>query len=151
MTVYLTISPMNPKDRELLSLLKVNARESVASLARKLGVARTTVQERIRRLEASGAIAGYTVRPGQTAERPALTAHVLIECDPKRADALIREMKSVPAIRGLYALSGSFDYLAIIETGSTQEMDAILDRTGRIDGVERTETSIVLSVKFERP
>jgi DNA-binding Lrp family transcriptional regulator len=142
---------MNPKDRELLSLLKVNARESVASLARTLGVARTTVQERIRRLEASGAIAGYTVRPGQTAERPALTAHVLIECDPKRADALIREMKSVPAIRGLYALSGSFDYLAIIETGSTQEMDAILDRIGRIDGVERTETSIVLSVKFERP
>jgi DNA-binding Lrp family transcriptional regulator len=142
---------MNPRDRDLLALLKVNARESVASLARKLGVARTTVQERIRRLEASGAIAGYTVRPGQTAERPALTAHVLIECDPKRADALIREMKSIAAIRGLYALSGSFDYLAIIETGSTQEMDTILDRIGRIDGVERTETSIVLSVKFERP
>jgi DNA-binding Lrp family transcriptional regulator len=142
---------MNPKDRDLLALLKVNARESVASLARKLGVARTTVQERIRRLEASGAIAGYTVRPGQTAERPALTSHVLIECDPKRADAFIRETKSLPASRGLYALSGSFDYLAIIETGSTQEMDTILDCIGHIDGVERTETSIVLSVKFERP
>jgi DNA-binding Lrp family transcriptional regulator len=142
---------MKPRDRELLDLLKLNAREPVASLARKLGVARTTVQERIRRLEASGAIAGYTVRAGQSAERPALTAHVLLECHPKRADALIREMKSLPAIRGVYALSGSFDYLAIIETGSTQDMDAILDRIGRVDGVERTETSIVLSVKFERP
>jgi DNA-binding Lrp family transcriptional regulator len=142
---------MNPKDRDLVALLKVNARESVASLARKLGVARTTVQERIRRLEASGVIAGYTVRQGQSAERPALTAHVLVECDPKRADALIRDLRALPAIRGVYALSGSFDYLAIIETASTQDMDAILDRIGRVDGVERTETSIVLSVKFERP
>ena len=142
---------MSPKDQELMSLLKANAREPVAALARKLGVARTTVQERIRRLEASGVIAGYTVRQGQTAQRPAITAHVLIECDPKRADAVVREMKSLLPIRGLYALSGSFDYLAIIETGSTQEIDAILDRIGRFDGVERTETSIVLSVKFERP
>lgn len=142
---------MNPKDRDLLALLKLNAREPVASLARKLGVARTTVQERIRRLESSGVIAGYTVRAGQTAERPALTAHVLLECDPRRADALIREMRLLPAVRGVYALSGSFDYLAIVETGSTQEMDAILDRIGRVDGVERTQTSIVLSVKLERP
>ena len=149
-TIFHATLPMKPRDRELMSLLKVNAREPVASLARKLGVARTTVQERIRRLEASGVIAGYTVRPGQTAERPAITAHVLIECDPKRADAVVREMKSLAAVRGLYALSGSFDYLALIETGSTQEIDAILDRIGRFEGVERTETSIVLSVKFER-
>lgn len=142
---------MRAKDRELVSLLKLNARESVASLARKLGVARSTVQERIRRLEAAGTIAGYTVRMGQTAERPALTAHVLLETDPKRADNIIRQMKSLAAIRGLYALSGSFDYLAIVETASTREMDEILDRIGRIEGVAKTETSIVLSVKFERP
>ena len=141
---------MTPKDRQLLDLLRANARESVAELARKLGVARTTVQERLRRLEASGAIAGYTVRLGQTAERPALTAHVLLEVNPKRADGVIRELKALPLIRGLYALSGAFDYLAIIETGSTHEMDGILDRIGRLDGVAKTETSIVLSVKFER-
>lgn len=141
---------MRPKDRQLLDLLKVNAREPVASLARKLGVARTTVQERLRRLEESGAIAGYTVRLGQTAERPAITAHVLLEVNPKRADVVIRDLKALAPIRGLYALSGSFDYLAIIETGSTHDMDGILDRIGRLDGVAKTETSIVLSVKFER-
>lgn len=141
---------MSPKDRQLVELLKVNARESVAELARKLGVARTTVQERLRRLEDSGAIAGYTVRVGTAVERPALTAHVLLEVNPKRADAVIRDLKALPLIRGVYAISGSFDYLAIIETGSTQEIDAILDRIGRLEGVAKTETSIVLSVKFER-
>jgi len=141
---------MSPKDRQLVELLKVNARESVAELARKLGVARTTVQERLKRLEESGAIAGYTVRISASVERPALTAHVLLEVNPKRADTIIRELKALPLIRGVYAISGSFDYLAIIETGSTQEIDAILDRIGRLDGVAKTETSIVLSVKFER-
>ena len=141
---------MRPKDRELLDLLRANARESVAELARKLGVARTTVQERLTRLEQSGAIAGYTVRLGQTAERPAITAHVLLEVNAKRADHVIRELRALAPIRGLYALSGSFDYLAIIETASTHDMDGILDRIGRVEGVAKTETSIVLSVKFER-
>lgn len=142
---------MTPKDRQLIDLLRVNARESVSSLARKLQVARTTVQERLRRLEESGTIAGYTVRLGQTPERPALTAHVLLEVNPKKADGVIRELKAIPAVRGLYALSGSFDYLAIVETGSPHEIDEVVDRMGRVEGVEKTATSIVLSVKFERP
>jgi DNA-binding Lrp family transcriptional regulator len=115
-----------------------------------MGVARSTVKARIARLEAEGVIAGYTVRLGQTPERPAITAHVLLEASAKRADALIRELRSLPAIRGLYAISGAFDYLAIVETPSTHDMDAILDRIGRIEGVARTQTHIALSVKFER-
>ena len=141
---------MTPKDRQLIELLKVDARVSVASLARQLGVSRSTVKARLKRLEDTGAIAGYTVRLGQTPERSAITAHVLLEASAKRADALIRELRSQPAIRGLYAISGAFDYLAVVETPSTHEMDAILDRMGKIEGVGRTETSIALSVKFER-
>ena len=141
---------MSPKDRQLVDLLRLNARTSTAALARKLGVARSTVKARLARLEADGVIAGYTVRLGQTPERPAITAHVLLEASAKRADALMRELKAVSAIRGLYAISGSFDYLAIVETPSTHEMDAILDRIGRIEGVARTQTHIALSVKFER-
>jgi len=142
---------MSPKDRQLIDLLRVNARESVSSLARKLQLARSTVQERLRRLEESGTIAGYTVRLGQTRERPALTAHVLLEANPKKADLVIRELRSVPAIRGVYALSGSFDYLAIAEAASPHEIDEVVDRIGRVEGVEKTQTSLVLSVKFERP
>ena len=141
---------MTPKDHALITLLKANARESTSSLARKLGVARSTVQERIRRLEQAGVIAGYTLKLGQPAVRPSITAHVLLAVNPKRAETVIRELKSHPWIRAAYALSGEFDYLAIAETGTTQEMDDILDRIGKIDGVDRTQTSIVLSVKFER-
>jgi DNA-binding Lrp family transcriptional regulator len=141
---------MTPKDKALLALLRSNARESSAALARRLGVSRSTVQERIRRLEAAGIIAGYTVKLGQPALHPSITSHVLLAVNPKRAETVIRELRSHPSIRSTCALSGVFDYLAIVETDTTQEMDDILDRIGRIEGVERTQTSIVLSVKFER-
>jgi DNA-binding Lrp family transcriptional regulator len=141
---------MSPKDQQLIDLLKVNAREPVAALARKLGVSRSTVKERLKRLEASGVIAGYTVQLGQGATQSAITAHVLLSVDAKRADAFIREMKAIPAVRGLYAIAGAYDYLAVVETPSTHEIDATLDRIGRIDGVTRTESSIALSVKFQR-
>lgn len=141
---------MTPKDQQLIDLLRVNARESVASLARKMGVARSTVKERLRRLEQAGVIAGYTVQLGQTATRSTITAHVLLSVNPKRADSFIRELKALSPVRGLYAIAGAYDYLAVVETPSTHEMDTVLDRIGRIEGVLKTESSIALSVKFQR-
>ena len=53
---------MDTTDRQLLSLLRDNARIPVAAMAKALGVARGTVQNRLARLEADGIIVGYTVR-----------------------------------------------------------------------------------------
>ena len=55
---------MTPEDRRLLALLRANARESTASLARKLGLSRTTVQERIRRLERNGVLLSWAIPKG---------------------------------------------------------------------------------------
>jgi DNA-binding Lrp family transcriptional regulator len=138
------------EQQHLLALLRRNARESTASLARRLGVARTTVQERIRRLERDGVIAGYTVRVGDDFARQRIAAQVLINVDPKAGERVVRELEARPWVRAVYALSGVFDYQVRIEAGSTEELDGFLDAIGRIEGIDRTQTSIVLSVKFER-
>ncbi|MEP7181961.1 MAG: Lrp/AsnC family transcriptional regulator [Betaproteobacteria bacterium] len=150
MTEKTTNRRLTTEQQRLLALLRRNGRESTASLARKLGVARTTVQERIGRLERDGVIAGYTVRVSEGFARHRIQAHVLIEVDPKKGDGVIRALEAATAVRALYALSGVFDYELVVEGGSTQEIDGILDAIGRIDGIERTQTSIVLSVKFAR-
>ncbi len=149
--------PSNPANRRitteqqrLLALLRRNARESTASLARKLGVARTTVQERIHRLERDGVINGYTVRVTDAFARHRITAHVLVNVNAKLSDRVVRELEASPHVRAIYALSGVFDYEITVDAGSTAEIDDILDVIGRIEGIERTQTSIVLSVKFER-
>jgi DNA-binding Lrp family transcriptional regulator len=141
---------MTPEDRRLIALLRANAREPAASLARKLGVARTTVQERIRRLERQGVIAGYTVKVAEPAPPNALCAHVLLSVDAKRAERVVAELKAMPNCTALRAVSGVFDYIATVEADAIAELDRCLDRIGQLPGVERTQTLIVLSTRFER-
>jgi DNA-binding Lrp family transcriptional regulator len=138
------------EQQRLLSLLRRNARESTASLARKLGVARTTVAERIHKLERDGIINGYTVRVTDAFARHRITAHVLINVNAKRSDSVVRQLEASPHVRAVYALSGVCDYEVAVDAGSTEEIDGILDWIGRIEGIERTQTSIVLSIKFQR-
>lgn len=141
---------MTPADARLIELLRANAREPTASLARKLGLARSTVQERIARLEREGVIAGYTVRLKDNVDAGRIRAVAMIATDARRADRTASELKKIGEIRSLYAVAGSFDLVASIETETTARMDAILDRIGRIFGVARTVSSIVLSEKFSR-
>jgi DNA-binding Lrp family transcriptional regulator len=141
---------MDAKDRSLVTLLRANARESTASLARKLGVARSTVQERITKLEKDGTIAGYTVRVAHEVSDRQIAAQVLMKVNPKKMEKVMRELKAIPFVRGVYALSGGYDYLAKIEGESTRQIDGVLDAIGAIEGIESTQTSVVLSVKFER-
>ena len=73
---------MHETDTNLIDLLRANAREPTASLARKLGLARSTVQERIARLQRDGTIKGYTVRLSDEATAGMLRAVVMISTDP---------------------------------------------------------------------
>lgn len=137
-------------DRALLDCLRRNARESTAALARVLGVSRSTVQSRIRRLEETGVIAGYTVRLGEEAARRRIRAQVLLNVDPKRAAAVVQACRRLPAVRALHTLSGIHDMIALTEAETMEEMDALIDAIGALEGVERTTTAILMTTKFER-
>ncbi|MDE2465199.1 MAG: Lrp/AsnC family transcriptional regulator [Alphaproteobacteria bacterium] len=141
---------MRDVDQSLIDLLRANAREPVAALARKLGLARSTVQERIARLERSGIIKGYTLKLAETVGDARLRAIVMISADPKRADRVVAELKKIPKVRSLSAVAGPYDLIALVEAETTAEMDASLDAIGKAGGVARTVSSIILSEKFAR-
>ena len=137
-------------DELLLSLLRENARATTADIARKLGLSRTTVQNRIARLEQQGVIRGYTVRIDDELERSRIHAHILITLRPKQMPSVVKTLQAMPEVRVLYSISGGFDLIAQAVAASVGEMDVLTDAIGAIDGVERTTTSIILSTKFER-
>lgn len=141
---------MRGTDANLIALLNANAREPTASLARKLGLARSTVQERLARLEREGTIKGYTVRLSEEANAKKLTAIVMITADPKQADRVTAELKRMPEVRSLSAVSGVYDMAATVEADTPAKIDAAIDRIGRAHGVARTVSSIILSEKFAR-
>jgi len=141
---------MRDTDSRLITLLKANAREPVASLARKLNLARSTVQERIARLEREGVIKGYTVLLSEESEARRMRAVVMIAADPRQAERIGAELKRMPEVRALSAVSGAYDMMAIVEADTPARMDAVLDRIGKASGVARTVSSIILSEKFSR-
>ena len=141
---------LDDTDRALLALLRENAREPVAELARRLGLSRTTVQSRIERLERARVITGYTVKVADEIEAALVRAHVMITVAPKQAGAIEAACTKIAEVRSLHSVSGSFDLLAVVAAPSIGELDALIDRIGALDGVERTTSAIVLSTRIER-
>lgn len=141
---------MDELDRAILGLLSGDARISLATMARRLKVARSTVQARLERLETSGVIAGYTVKLGEAARAARLRATVLLEIDLKSQPAILARLKSIPEIERVSTTSGRVDLLLQIAANSTQQLDKVLDEVGGLPGVQNSESLIHLTTKLDR-
>ena len=137
-------------DRKLIAILQGNAREPVSSIARRLDVARSTIQERIARLERNGTIVGYTAILNEEQDPKRVQALVMLSVEQQRSRELIGQLESYPEIRSCLTISGEFDLCLIVEPDRLEDLDVILDEIAEIPGVVRTRSSIVLTKKFER-
>ncbi|MEQ8293878.1 MAG: Lrp/AsnC family transcriptional regulator [Roseovarius sp.] len=136
-------------DHALLALLRENARMPVAGLARRLGLARTTVQARLDRLEETGTIAGYTVRVTEALRAP-IRATALVSIEPRSAPTVLARLESLPGVRTVHTTSGRVDLIVGLEAATTEELDDTLDRIGEAKGVRSSESLIHLSTKIDR-
>jgi len=138
------------KDRQLLLLLAENARMPTAVLARRLGLSRTTVQTRLERLEREGVIAGYGVRFSDNYDRSLVRAHVMIILKTKALGRVIQALRALPEIMSVHSVSGGFDLIVEVAAPSINELDTTIDVIGEVDGIEKTQSSIILSTRFRR-
>ena len=144
--LYSTVNlPMDDIDRQLLALLRDNARLPVVALAAKLRVARATVQNRIARLEADGTIVGYTVRLRPAAEAQRIRAMTSIAVEGAHGPEVQRTLRGHPNIVALYSTNGRWDLLAEIRADNLEEFDRVLGTLRTVPGIANTETSLLLS------
>ncbi|MFT6773192.1 MAG: DNA-binding Lrp family transcriptional regulator [Paracoccaceae bacterium] len=140
---------LDDTDRALLALLARDARAPATEIARSLGLARTTVQARIERLETGGVISGYTVKtsvgPGAM-----IRAYVLIQVEPRRTAAVAASLQKLAEVECLHTTSGRFDIAAQIGAPDTGRLDEALDRISAVEGVVGMETLVQLSTKVDR-
>ena len=141
---------MDELDRNILALLGADARMSVATLARRLKVARSTIQARLERLETSGVIAGYTLKLGEGARQGRLVASVLLTIEPRAQAAILSRLKSIPEVERVFSTSGRFDLLLQVATANTRVLDDVLDHIGGLTGVKSSESLIHLSTRLDR-
>ena len=133
-----------------MRLLQANARESISSLARVLGVSRTAVQERLNRLKRLGVIEGFTVKLNPDWNRSHVTTFIELVIEPKSATQIMATIERMPSVKALWSISGRFDLLAEATAPTTEDINDLLVDLGNIEGVTRTESHVALSTKFER-
>ena len=141
---------LDDTDRALLAHLSTNARLPVAKLAVRMGLARTTVQARLDRLERTSVIAGYTLKLSADATRGQIRATVLINITPAAQTAVLAALKRLIPVERVHTTSGRFDLACTLRTASTLELDETLDKIGEIDGVLSMESLIHLSTRIDR-
>lgn len=135
---------MDETDQQLLSLLRKDARTSVATLAHKLGVSRGTVTNRITRLEDSGTIVGYTVRLRPEAQPNEISAWMSVAVEGNETRAVIASLLGEPGVACLHDTNGRWDLLAELRAANLSELSKVLERIRLIRGISSTETSIHL-------
>jgi DNA-binding Lrp family transcriptional regulator len=136
---------MDSTDQKLLSLLRDDARMPLASIAKRLGVSRGTVQNRLARLERDGVVLGYTVRLKASAEDQRIRALMTITVEGNRTDEVLKALRGDPAVCALHTTNGRWDIVAELRTDSLEAVDRVLGRIRLIEGISNSETSLLLS------
>lgn len=139
------------KDKQILALLQLNARLSTADIARQVHLARSTVQERIKRMEQAGLIEGYAVKlNADLLPKTAIQSRVALSVKASHFNNVIRALELMPEVLSCETVSGQFDLMLKAQTASPDKHDQLVERIGELNGVERTESSIILREFFKR-
>lgn len=139
-------------DQQILRILREQGRASHARSAKAVGLSAPAVGERIRKLEQAGVITGYRAVLSPEALGLGICAFVSIAPQPRNPGAnLVETLSTLPEIEELHAVAGPYGYIAKVRVTTPEALDAFLDRLWVLDGVERTETTMVLRTSVERP
>lgn len=136
---------MDSLDHRLISLLRDNARVSVAQLAQQLSVSRATVQNRIDRLIETRVLLGFTVTTTSEAAGQRVRAVMMISVDGDRSDGILKALRGYPEVRALHTTNGRWDILAELGTDTLEAFDEALRSIRTIKGIANSETSLLLS------
>ena len=141
------MAKLDDTDRQILKLLQEDDRQPLAALSEKIGVAVSTVNDRIKRLVRTGVISGFHARIAPEALGLNLLAFILVSwTNPKVEAAFLQKAKASPDVLECHHITGAWNYLLKVRVGTTRDLERFLTETIKtVDGVERTETLITLS------
>jgi DNA-binding Lrp family transcriptional regulator len=136
---------MDAIDQRLISILRHDGRRSISDLALELGVSRGTVRARLEKLEAAGAIVGYTVVLRADAVSPPVRGLTMIEVEGRMLDRVIDALVGFPEIGAVHTTNGRWDLVVEISAQSLADLDDVLRRLRQTPGVTASETTLLLA------
>lgn len=138
---------MDELDGRLIAALKQNGRASLSDLASDLGVTRSTVRVRLDRLVNGGEIAGFTVLTRSDVRPDAVRGLMMLEIAGRGAEKTMQRLRAMPDVKAVHSTNGTWDLIAEIGSASLEAFDQVLFAIRRLEGVTRSETSLLLSTR----
>lgn len=137
-------------DFALVEALQHDARQRLEDLGRRVGMAPSSVHERLRRLEAAGVIRRWTVECDAAALGLPVLAFVGVR-STRPCSELLHALQAIPAIEECHSVAGEFSMLLQVRVASPPALLALTERLRGVPGIVGTETTIVLATQFDRP
>ena len=136
---------MDHIDSKILRCLTKDARMNASQISQRVNLSVSAVIERMKKMEASGLIRGYTAVIDERLAGFDVQALISIRLEhPKYNAEFARQMQSHECIVECFYITGDFDYMARISAGSTEELTKVLHDIKQIPGVSLTRTYVVL-------
>jgi len=136
-------------DKKILTILQKNSRTPLREISKEVGLAESTVYERIKKLKERGIIKKFTVMLDPDSLGFKILAFILIKSKAGMYSHVANELKRYPQIVEIYETTGDYDMLVKIRTSGSEELNEFLDTIGEIDGVVATHTMVVLKIHKE--
>ena len=138
-------------DLGILALLQENCRISLAKIGEQVDLTAPSVIERVKKLEDSGVIRGYHAILDARRLGMDITAFIGVSVShPRSIDAFEHELEAIEDVLECHHVTGGYTLLLKVKSTNTSSLEALISRLRSIDGVEKTETMVVLSTKAER-
>ena len=137
-------------DRSIIRELQRNARESTSNIAARLNVARSTVHERIARMENSGVISGYSVVLSRNPSAENVQVMVFLEIKQQETRKVLHRISQYSEVRVCLSINSDFDLFVSVEAPRIEDLDLVIDEIGMLPGVLRTKSYVVFGRRFDR-
>jgi DNA-binding Lrp family transcriptional regulator len=138
---------MNDLDSKLVQALQRDGRAAVSELSADLGVTRATIKARMDRLRASGEIAGFTVLTRADVVAHPVRGLMMLGIEGRGTEKVMRALSAMIEVKAVHSTNGTWDLIVEIGTETLDALDAVLFAVRRMDGVTRSETSLLLTTR----
>lgn len=143
------MSVLDERDHAIVAALQEDARATYSEIGALVGLAPSSVHERVRKLERAGVIRGYRAEVHPQALGLYVTALVSVTpLDPRQPDDLPDRVLAFPEVEDCHSVAGAENYILKVRTRTTADLEDLLRRV-RDRAEVQTRTTIVLSTPFE--
>ncbi len=148
------IAIMDKFDRQILDILKINARCSVSDIARDVSLSRSAVNARIKKLENDKVITGYCAQIAEPDQPKNVCAYITLKFDLSSSDhsceSYAKRIQSIDGVQWCHSISGETDMMLYVEVESMERLNQIRDQLQSYSDLRHLMTHTVLTEFFNK-